>query len=134
MPAEYQYDPDARLLRVRYHGVVTDEDVLGSARAMARDERIGPDACELVDASDLERADISPHVILTVIAFKCDHHEKFRRRRVAVVAPGASLSAMVRLYQRAAKLAGLAPQVRGFETLAGARAWLEGSRIRAAVG
>ena len=127
MPAEYRYDPATRLLRIQFSGVLTDDDVIQLTRAVSEDQRIGPNTRELVDTSGMDRADISLAVLLTVVALKCSHGARLDGHKLAVVAPNAVLSRMVRLYRRGSRIAGLPSEVRSFDTPAEATAWLDAS-------
>ena len=127
MPASYEYDPATRFLDVRYSGVVTEEDILKTAHAVAEDKRVGPDVRELVDVSGVERLDASLQTLLTVVTIKCSYHDKFQGHRIAVVAPSGSLSRLANLYGRGSCVADAPPEVRVFQTRDEAVAWLEES-------
>ena len=66
-------------------------------------------------------------MLLTVVALKCSHGARLDGHKLAVVAPNAVLSRMVRLYRRGSRIAGLPSEVRSFDTPAEATAWLDAS-------
>ncbi len=127
MPGSYKYDPATRFLDAHFSGVVTEADILDTTRAIAEDQRVGPDARELVDISELERLDAPLQTLLTVVTIKCSHRDKFEGHAIAIVAPSSSQSKLADIFGRGSSVADSPLKVRVFQTRDEAVAWLEES-------
>ncbi len=124
MPAGYEYDPDRGLVLSRYYGIVTDDDVVRETQAIAGDQRIGPETRQLLDLVDVERADVSPQLLLTAVAVRCSEPGGYGPNKLAVVMKDEALSDMLHTYMRATKVVGSPLDMHVFSTREEAMAWL----------
>jgi hypothetical protein len=125
MPAEHRFDETRRMMTTRFWGVIGDEDLLGMARMIAEDPRIGPGTRELLDLREVERADIARETLRAVADIDRAHPDKFKGNRTAIVATRDAHYGLAKMYSHLMAVMGAPTDVRVFRTIEEAQAWLE---------
>ena len=125
MPGDYAFNPQTREQLTHLWGVVTDEDILQVARAVAEDPRIGPDSREILDLREVERADVTRDGIRAAAEVDLGHPGKFVGSRTAIVATRDAHYGLARMYASLTVAMGAPTRVRVFRTVEEAKAWLQ---------
>lgn len=125
MPGDYAFNPQTRAQLTRLWGVVTDEDILQIARAVAADPRIGPNSREILDLREVERTDVTRDGIRAAAEVDLGHPGKFVGNRTAIVATRDAHYGMARMYASLTEAMGAPTRVRVFRTVEEAKAWLQ---------
>lgn len=99
MPIEHRIDQERRLVRVRVHGTLTDEEVFGYQREVwSRPDVEGYD--ELVDMTDVEHIALpSSGRVQDLASLSASMDTRSRASRLAVIAPSDTAFGIGRMYQ-----------------------------------
>ncbi|HEY0997499.1 MAG TPA: hypothetical protein VGD77_16000 [Gemmatimonadaceae bacterium] len=125
MPATFEIDHDARLVRSRAWGVLVDDDLARTQAGVRDDPRFEPDYCQLFDFSGVTDVRLTREGLLALAA----HSPYGPTARRAMVVPNDLGYGMARMYQM---LSGRDPELfRPFRSVEEAMQWLE--RPRAAL-
>jgi hypothetical protein len=95
MPTSYTIDAARNVVYTMFSGVTTDLDLFAHVSALQADPRFSPDMAELVDLSEITRADVTSSGIQSVA--RTPAHARTARR--AFVAPTDVLFGLTRMYQ-----------------------------------
>jgi hypothetical protein len=122
VPVAWRFDESHRVLCVRLHGEVTDEDLLGYARHVTQDLGLPPQHHELIDLRDISVPRASTPTLRRVAQMFEDAEREPAGVKVGFVATSDAAYGLARMYQA---LRDRSPvQMRVFRDMAGARAWL----------
>jgi hypothetical protein len=119
MPVSYEIDKQQRLVVCTATGVCTADDVLRFREQLLSDSRFDPDFSELVDATGVSRAEISPEQV----RFVAEGSPFSANSRRALVAANDLGFALLRVYEIVRGLRG-DRQVQVFRSRAEALQWL----------
>lgn len=125
MPVSYDYDEENRYLHTRFWGVVTDDDIVRQARAVAEDVRVKPGTKELVDLSGVEGVEASSQSLRSIVYYDLRGSEKFHGHKTAIYAPEDLPFGMSRIYEALSDVSEAPSRIRVFRTIEEARGWLE---------
>ena len=122
MPIRYRIDRERQLVFTHVEGVIGDEDVLGYAREFPNDPHFEAGYGGLVDATGLERVEVTPEGVRGVAHLTERLEKVFAGAKVAIVAVTDVAFGMARMYQG---VRGDVPyEIRVFRDLGEARRWL----------
>lgn len=120
MPATFEIDHDARLVRSRAWGVLVDDDLAGTQSGVRADPRFEPDYSQLFDFSAVTEVRVTREG-LRALASRSPFGPASRR---AMVVPDDLAFGMARMYQL---LSGRDPEFfRPFRSVEAAMRWLGG--------
>jgi hypothetical protein len=122
MPIDYDFDALNGILTVRMKGIVGDDDLIGYAEAITRDDAIDPKHDELIDLRELARPAASTDTLRHVASIFRDHERQPEAVRVAFVAASDAAFGLARMYQAFRAESRTALQV--FRDVNEAREWL----------
>jgi hypothetical protein len=121
MPCDYRIDTERRLVRSRAWGKLTNEELQELQRQLLQDPLFSPECWQLFDA--IEVTSVSQVTSDAAQAMARRHIYGPRSRRAIVTRPGATYG-LARMFQTYRELAGGHEQIRVFEDLKEAEAWL----------
>jgi hypothetical protein len=120
MPATFEIDHDARLVRSRAWGVLVDDDLAATQSGVRADPRFDPEYSQLFDFSAVTEVRVTRDGLLA-LASRTPYAPTSRR---AMVVPDDLGFGMARMYQM---LSGRDPEYfRPFRSVDAAMRWLEG--------
>ena len=124
MPVDYEYDPERHLLRTRFWGEVTGDDLRRQASAVARDRRITPPIRELVDLTEVTGGHIEEQTLYDVASGDRKLAGKYAGLRIAIVAVTETARAAAERFGKVSKAVGAASLIRIFDDADEAEKWL----------
>ena len=128
MPSEYRWDEPLRIIRTRFWGHVTNEDLIMQAMAVYGNPRLGPPLGELVDLSEVKSTEVTINALRKVVQIDIGHSERFEGLSTAIVAPTDELRSMAQAFATLSEVYDSPTSVRIFGTHDQAEQWLAALR------
>lgn len=122
MPIDFEHDAERKLLTIRMHGDLSDEDLIGYANHAVVDEQIEAATNDFIDLSAVVTISASSEALRRVNAILVEGGRTRNEGKMAILAPTDLAFGMARMFQSYHDAGAIEVQV--FRTAHEARAWL----------
>ena len=123
MPMTYTIDKEARLVRFKGHGLLTDDEMVAGVAAMREDPDLEPDMNSLSDMRDIE-VGFTTKGVMETIGVMARSSDRRSAAKAAIVASSDIAFGMARMFQAQSDIKGQDPAFRIFRDMDEACEWL----------